>query len=230
MFLYGFNPLTLILAVFVMIFALWAQSRVKRAFKKWSRISAQGGLTASDAARKILDSSGLKDVPVNRQAGHLTDNYNPARRTLNLSQNVFGSDSIAAIGIAAHEAGHAIQHKNSFLPLVLRSTVYPLARLGSGLAFPLFFIGMIMQFNPVLIRIAIYLFLFAFLFTIITLPVEFNASSRAKKILYRGGYLTAGEMQGANAVLDAAALTYVAAALQALVQLLRMVLLSRGRN
>jgi len=213
--------------VFVVFgFALYAQWKVNSAFNRWSKVYAKRGIKASEVASLILNKAGL-DIPVNSIRGRLTDHYNPINRTLNLSDAVYDSSSVAALGVAAHEAGHAIQHSKSFIPLVLRNGIYPLANLGSMLSYPLFILGIVLGFNKFLINIAIWLFGIATAFTIITLPVEFDASRRAKVILAGEGYLTTEEMKGVDAVLDAAALTYIAAALSAVVNLLRMILLSR---
>jgi len=210
--------------------SLLAQFSVQTAFNKWSRIAAKKGMTAAEVARSILNSAGLSDIPVNQTAGNLTDHYDPMKKNLNLSESVYASSSIAAFGIAAHEAGHAIQHRTSFAPLILRNGVYPLARIGTTLSYILFIAGMFMASLHFLTTIAVYLFAFFTLFTIITLPVEFDASSRAKKVLVQEGYLSEQEMTGVNAVLNAAAMTYVAAVAMAIVQLLRMIFLSRSRD
>ncbi len=222
------NDPLFIWVIVVLIFALFAQFKVSSNFKKWSQVPSTRGVTADQVARKILDSAGLHDVPVNVVPGQLTDHYNPANRSLNLSESVYGNDSIAALGVAAHEAGHAIQHKKSYAPLLLRNGIYPLANIGTMLSYPIFILGVFMGMNKLLIEIAIYLFTFATLFTLITLPVEFDASNKAKAVLVQGGYLSRSEMTGVNAVLGAAAMTYVAAALSAIVNLLRMVFLARG--
>jgi Zn-dependent membrane protease YugP len=227
--LFANDPLFL-WVIAVLVFALYAQFKVSSSFRKWSQVASARGVTAEQVARSILDRAGLHDVPINRTPGELTDHYNPMNRSLNLSQSVYGNDSIAALGVAAHEAGHAIQHKKSYAPLVLRNGIYPLANIGTMLSYPLFILGMMLGGNQILIQIAIYLFTFATLFTLITLPVEFDASNKAKAILVQGGYLSRSEMQGVNAVLGAAAMTYVAAALSAVVNLLRMIFLSRSEE
>lgn len=216
--------------ILVFLFALWAQWKVSSAFERWSKVRSRSGFTAADVAKKLLSRAGLATMPVNEVPGRLTDHYDPVRRTLNLSEAVYGSDSVAALGVAAHEAGHAIQHKTGFGALVFRNTLYPLANIGSTLSYPLFILGVLLGFNKFLIEVAIWLFGVATLFTVITLPVEFDASRRAKALLVEGGYLAPEEMRGVNAVLDAAALTYVAAALSAIVNLLRMIALSRSRD
>lgn len=216
--------------IVVFILALFAQWRVSSAFKTWSQVQGRRGLTGAGVARKMLDRAGLSDVPVNQVEGSLTDHYDPVKRTLNLSESVYASDSVAALGVAAHEAGHAIQHKTSFLPLALRNGIYPLARIGSMLSYPIFIFGIILSFNQLLIQIGIWLFGIATLFTVITLPVEFDASRKAKLLLVNDGYLAPEEMRGVNAVLDAAALTYVAAALSSIINLLRMLALGRSRD
>ncbi len=218
-----FDP-TYILLLPAIILTLWAQAKVTSAYRRWSTVRSRSGLTGAEVARAILDSYGLYDIPVQETSGHLTDNYNPIKKTLNLSESVYGSDSIAAIGVAAHEAGHAIQHSHNYFPLKLRNGIFPVANFGSWLAFPLFFMGLIFG-SRTLIDIGIWLFTGFVAFTIITLPVEFNASKRAIAILENSGYLTSYEIKGAKEVLNAAALTYVAAAATAVMNLLRLLLL-----
>jgi len=227
--MFFYDPL-FVLVILIFILSLIVQSRLNKTFKKWSQVPAQINKTAAEVAHDILTRAGLSSMPIKSVAGNLTDHYNPINRTLNLSEDVYNSTSVAAIGIAAHEAGHAIQHKTSFLPLVLRNGIYPLANISSTLAYPIFIIGFFLGFNPFLMQLAIYLFLFATAFTIITLPVEFDASNRAKRILYHQGYLTKREMVGVNSVLNTAAMTYVMAALSALLNLIRMILISNSRD
>jgi Zn-dependent membrane protease YugP len=222
------DPMFIVVLV-VLGLSILAQVGVKGAFDKWSKVASRKGVTAAEVARSILNSSGLGDMKINQTAGNLTDHYNPVNRTLNLSESVYSSTSVAALGIAAHEAGHAIQHRTSFAPLVLRNGIYPLAQFGTSLSYILFIAGILLSSLHFLTTIAIYLFAFFTLFTIITLPVEFDASNRAKRILVQEGHLSAQEMTGVNAVLNAAAMTYVAAAAMAIVQLLRMILISRSR-
>ncbi len=216
---------TFILLIPAFIFAIWAQAKVKSAFNKWSKVSTTSGITAAEMAKLILNSYGLSTIPVKEVPGELTDNYNPIKKELNLSETVFSSDSVAAVGVAAHEAGHAIQHNKGYLPLFVRNAIYPVANLGSMLAFPLFFLGLILGYNKFLIDLGIWLFIGFVAFTLITLPVEFDASKRAIKILTNSGYLNSMEIKGVKEVLTAAALTYVAAALSALINLLRLLIL-----
>ncbi|HOE67196.1 MAG TPA: zinc metallopeptidase [Candidatus Hydrogenedentes bacterium] len=229
-----------VLVIPALLLALWAQFKVKSAYAKYSRISTRSGLTGADVARLILRDSqiplvmsdnrpegscGLEAIP-----GQLTDHYDPRDRTLRLSEDIYHGSSIAALGIAAHEVGHAVQHARLYLPMSLRGMMYPLSSIGSTLAFPLFFVGMIFPATQFLMQVGIWLFTFAVLFTVVTLPVEFNASRRALAALANGGYLDAEELRGAKKVLTAAAMTYVASAAMAAMQLLRMVLIARGRN
>ena len=219
------------------LLAAWAQMKVKSTYAEYSRIRSRSGLTGADVARLILRDSGIAvndgrgrnsgpSCAIEPVAGEMTDHYDPGLQTLRLSQNVYYGTSVAALGIAAHEVGHAIQHARSYTPLVLRSVTYPLSHYGSQLAWPLFFIGLIMA-HPTLQTAGIVLFSLAVAFTLITLPVEFNASNRALKALSSGGYLDHEELAGARRVLSAAALTYVAAAAMAILQLIRLIILRR---
>jgi hypothetical protein len=223
-----FDP-TFLLLIPALILAGWAQFKVKGTYDRYSRIAARNGLTAKDVARRILDANGLRNIPVERIAGSLTDHYDPKAKTLRLSETVFSSPSIAAIGVAAHEAGHALQDAEAYAPLKLRNSIVPVVSLGSGLAFPLFFIGFLFG-TPLLMDVGILFFLGVLLFHLVTLPVEYNASGRALRILDSTGILAADEMQGARAVLNAAALTYVAATVMAALQLVRLLMLRGMRN
>lgn len=223
-----FDP-TFLLLIPALILAGWAQLKVKGTYDRYSRIPARNGLTAKDVARRILDANGLRNIPVERIAGSLTDHYDPKAKTLRLSETVFSSPSIAAIGVAAHEAGHALQDAESYAPLKLRNSIVPVVNLGSGLAFPLFFIGFLFG-TPLLMDVGILFFLGVLLFHLVTLPVEYNASGRALRILDNTGILAADEMKGARAVLNAAALTYVAATVMAAFQLVRLLMLRGMRN
>ena len=187
------------------------------------------GLTAQGVARDILYRSGITDVTIEAVRGELTDHYSPTEKVLRLSESTINSTSIAAIGVAAHECGHAIQHKNGYWPLKLRNAAVPLANIGSSLSIVVIMIGLILGFMK-LARVGVFLFLFVVLFELITLPVEFNASKNAMQILEYDGILTGDELTGAGKVLKAAALTYVAALLSSLLQLLRLVLLTRRRD
>ncbi len=208
--------------------AFWAQMRVKSAYQSMSEVRSYAGLTGAQAARKILDQNGLRDVQVEAVEGSLTDHYDPRDRSVRLSEGIYDSSSLAAIGVAAHECGHAIQHSNSYAFLKFRHALLGPANLGSSLMMPMFLIGMLVQL-PWLIDIGIALFSFAVLFHIVTLPVEFDASRRAMVQLNNGGYLASDELTGAKKVLNAAAWTYVAAALMALLQLIQLLFI-RGRE
>lgn len=210
-------------------FALWAQWQVKSTFEKYSAIEAKEKIAAAEVARRILDRNGLKNIPIERAAGELTDNYDPRKKTLNLSSKVYDSFSISAYGIAAHEAGHALQHSKAFKPLIFRNNFYPVASFGSNLAIPLFFIGILFSL-PGLMDAGIILFSLAVIFSVITLPIEFNASKRALVALQENGILTTEELPGAKSVLSAAALTYVAATTMAVLQLLRLLFLRNQRD
>jgi Zn-dependent membrane protease YugP len=223
-----FDP-TFLLLIPALILAVWAQAKVKSAFQRYSAVDARKGVTAKDAVRTILDSNGLKSVPVERVQGSLTDHYDPRSKTLRLSDSVYGSSSIAAIGVAAHEAGHAIQDASGYVPLRVRNAFVPVAGLGSSLALPLFFLGFLFG-TPMLMDAGIIFFSAVLLFHLVTLPVELDASRRALGILSGSGLLASDEIGGARAVLNAAALTYVAATLMSALQLVRLFLLRGMRN
>jgi len=211
------------------ILALVAQGMVKKRYTAYSRIPISRGMTGWEIADYILRYSGINDVSVEMIEGELTDHYDPVKKALRLSRNIYYGNSIAAAGIAAHEAGHAIQHHQAYLPLSFRNAFFPVANLGSKLAFPLIFLGLILNFM-MLFKLAIILFSCAVLFSIITLPVEFNASSRAVKALSNYNLLTVDEQGGVRKVLDAAAMTYVAATLTAIMQLVYYLMVSRNRD
>lgn len=211
-----------------LLLVFWAQWRVNSTFEKWSRRWSSRGLTGAQVARAILDGAGLHNVTVEPVPGHLSDHYDPRAKALRLSQSTYGSSSVAAIGVAAHEAGHAIQHDVGYIPLTMRSAFVPVANLGSMGGPILFMIGLFFGRSALggfMMEAGILLFGLAVLFYIITLPVEFNASNRALAILEGHGYLVGEEMRGARAVLWAAAMTYVASAAMALSQLLRLLFL-----
>lgn len=220
---------TMILLIPGILLTFWAQARVKSAYSKYSRVSASCRMTGAQVAEHMLHSEGIYDVNIEVVSGNLTDHYDPSSRTLRLSQGVANSTSLAALGVAAHETGHALQHRDAYGPLVLRTAVVPTVNIGSNLSWPLVVLGMIFSWNP-LIDIGILLFSLTVLFTLITLPVEFNASSRAMAALGNGGYLTGAELPGAKSVLNAAAMTYVAAAMNAILQLLRLIIMTGGRR
>ena len=226
---YPFFDPTMILLVPALILSLWAQMRVKSTFDRFSRVQARRGVTGAQVARMLLDRFGLSSVPVNHVAGALTDHYDPRDRTLSLSDSVYSSSSIAAIGVAAHEVGHAIQHSEGYAPLMFRNRLAPAVGLVSNMAIPLFFVGFLMR-GQFLMNLGIVLFLGAIVFHLVTLPVEYNASSRAIAILNGSGALAPDELGGARRVLNAAAWTYVAAALMALLQLVRLLVLRGSRR
>jgi Zn-dependent membrane protease YugP len=221
-FLYGPSLLILLPAIALAVYAQW---KVRSTYSRYARIAAASGLTAGDTARRILENAGVSGVTFDRVERRLGDHYDPGKRILSLSDP--DSASIAAIGVAAHEAGHAVQHARGFAPMALRSAIVPIANFGSQLAFPLFFVGLIFRSDP-LITVGILLFSAAVLFTLVTLPVEFDASRRAVASLRETGIVTSEELGGVKEVLFAAALTYVAAAAVAALQLL--LLLSAGRR
>lgn len=206
-----------------------ASMNVSSTFRKFSKYTNERGLTAQDCASLIMASAGIHDVRVESIRGNLTDHYSPTERVLRLSDSVYGSTSVAAIGVAAHECGHAIQHKEGYFPLKLRSLSVPIANIGSWLSWPVIIIGLILD-KVGLAQIGVFLFTFVVLFQLITLPVEFDASRRALKILEEKNILAGDEMKGASKVLKAAALTYVAALFSTILQLLRLVLIVGGGN
>jgi len=212
-----------------LILSIWAQSKISSTFNKYSKIYSSKGYTGSEVARMILDSNGLVDVRIERVAGNLTDHYDPRDRVLRLSEKVYSSTSVASIGVAAHEVGHAIQHQQDYRRLIIRNNIVPVVNISSSASWIIFFIGIIMGL-PLLTNIGIVLFSAVVLFQLITLPVEFNASNRAIKILEDKSILYENEIVGAKKVLSAAALTYVAATLTAISQLLRLMALSNRRN
>jgi Zn-dependent membrane protease YugP len=221
---------TMILILPAFAFAIWAQMKVKRTYHKYSEIPSRSGMTGAKAARYILDANGLNDIEVEEVAGELTDHYDPKTKKIRLSQGIFGSHSLAALAVAAHESGHAVQDKVGYVAMNIRANLVPVANFGSTLAIPLFFIGLFLPAFKWLMDVGIIFFAAAVLFHLVTLPVEFDASRRAVRILNSGGYLAPDEVRGAKKVLDAAAWTYVAAATMALLQLLRLVLLRNSRD
>ncbi|SES73851.1 zinc metallopeptidase [Anaerobranca gottschalkii] len=212
-----------------MLFALYAQSKVKSTYNKYARVFSKKGFTGAQVARKLLDDMGLYDVDVELTGGHLTDHYDPRSKKVRLSREVYHGNSLAALSIAAHETGHASQHANGYFFLTFRNNIFPVAQIGSQMAMPLFLAGFFFG-SGILMEVGIALFSFAVLFQIITLPVEFNASSRAMAMLSAAGFIYPDEERGAKRVLDAAALTYVAATAVALAQILRLLLLRNRRD
>jgi len=232
--MFFFDPLYFIISLPALALGFWAQMKVKSAFNKYSRVSAGRGATGAQVARRILDSNGLGHVNVEESRGFLSDHYDPRSRTLRLSRDVYQEDSVAAVGVAAHEAGHAIQHSTNYAPLALRSAIVPSVQIGSWLGPIIFIIGMFMGpgLGFTISLVGLILFAAVAVFTLVTLPVEFNASKRAKEVLVAQGFVGQHEMKGVNAVLDAAALTYVAAAIQAISALLyyAFILFARSRE
>ena len=225
---YGFDW-TYILLIIGMLLSLAASAKLRSTFAKYRGVRNASGLTGAEAAARILRAAGITDVQVRAIPGSLTDHYDPRTKTVSLSQDIYGQTSLAAVGVAAHECGHAIQHAAHYAPLELRSAIVPAANFGSTLSWPLFLIGLIAGIRP-LITAGIVLFSLAVLFQLVTLPVEFNASSRAMRILRSSGLLYEEEARQAKRVLSAAALTYVASAASAILQLLRLLILTGGRR
>lgn len=227
MFYFDIYYVVLVLPAFA--FALYAQFKVKGTFNKYKTYSSARGMTAAEVARQILQSNGLYDVRVEPVQGQLTDHYDPRTRVLRLSESVYSSSSVAAIGVAAHEAGHAIQHKVGYAPLSLRSSLVPVAGIGSSLGPYMAIFGLFLNM-PILFKLGIVLFTVAVAFYLVTLPVEFNASSRAVQILQTNGALTSSEIKPVQKVLRAAAMTYVASAAVAMANLIRLILLANSRD
>lgn len=227
MYFYGIDATYIFLVLPAVIFALWAQFNVKSTFSKYSKIASRSGMTGFDSARRILDANGLGDVRIAHVSGDLTDHYNPTDNTIYLSDSVYGSNSAAAIGVAAHEAGHAVQHATGYTPIKIRSAIIPVTNIGSNLAMPLIILGIVLSF-PTLAYIGVAAFGLSTLFQLVTLPVEFDASGRALKALE--GSLDGDDLASARKVLRAAALTYVAALAVSLVNLLRLLIIVAGND
>jgi Zn-dependent membrane protease YugP len=229
---------TILVLIPAMIFAFWAQIRVNSTFKKYAKIPSRRGLTGAEAARRVLDANGLRHITIERVHGHLTDHFDPTAGVIRLSDATYASTSVAAIGVAAHEAGHAVQHAEGYVPIKVRSAIIPLTRFGSFLAMPLFLIGLLMGggsylgygIGTIFMVTGILFFSFSTLFQLVTLPTEFNASARAMKALEDGGLLAADELPAAKATLSAAAMTYVAALASSLASLLRLILIFNRRR
>lgn len=227
--LFGMNYTTAyLLCIAAFILAVICSINVKSTFRKYDRIVSRKGITGAQAARLILDRNGLYNVQVQRISGNLTDNFNPKTNIVSLSDNVYNSTSLAAVGVAAHECGHAVQHAQGYVPNAIRSAVFPIARLGSAMYFYVFLLGIIFSFEP-LVNVGILMFAFVVLFQLVTLPVEFNASRRAMQTIKSEGLLDHDELYGARRTLTAAAMTYVASLAVSVTQLLRM-LASRNRR
>ena len=228
---YYYYDWTYILVVIGAVICIAASARVKNVFSRYSRIQSHSGLTGREAAEQILHRNGIYDVQVIHIGGNLTDHYNPGNKTLGLSDTVYNSTSVAAIGVAAHECGHAVQHARGYVPLAIRGSLVPVANIGSMAAWPLILIGLFMNGQTAIffINLGILLFSAAVLFQIVTLPVEFNASGRAVKVLESSGMLYPDEVDSVKKVLGAAARTYVASAASMILQLLRLVIIG-GRK
>lgn len=228
---YGFDPTYILVLIGVIICAV-ASANVKSTFNRFSGQRSMTGMTGAQAAQRILNHAGIYDVTIQHISGELTDNYNPKQKTLNLSDAVYNATSVAAIGVAAHECGHAIQHQQDYAPLNIRSAIVPAANLGSKLAWPLILLGLFISSDTgiLFINIGIIAFSLAVIFQLVTLPVEFNASRRALVLLEDCGILSENELPSTQKVLRAAALTYVASAASGILQLLRLVLLTNNRR
>lgn len=221
-----FDP-TYILVLIGALISMVASINVNSTYRRFSTVMSMRGVRAEEAAQRILHDAGIYDVRIERIRGELTDHYSPSEKVLRLSDAVYGSTSVAAIGVAAHECGHAIQHKVGYVPLSLRSLSVPVANIGSKLSWPLILIGLLIGYTP-LAQIGVILFLAVVLFQLITLPVEFNASHRALQVLKQDSMLSMDELSGARKVLTAAALTYVAALFSTILQILRLVMIVNG--
>lgn len=220
---------TMLLVIPGLLLGMWAQFKVNSSFQKYQKVLSRSGYTAEGVARSLLNHGNCGNVTIQQTAGTLTDHYDPKANALRLSSSVYGSSSVAAIGVAAHECGHAMQKHEGYIPLKMRSLLVPVVNLGSNLYFPIFLLGMLFSWQP-LVYAGIACFGLTLLFALITLPVEFNASSRALQALRSGGYLGEAELKGAKSVLDAAALTYVASAISSLLQLIRLILIARRND
>ena len=226
---YGIDIYYLILVIPAVIFSMWAQAKVNSTFNKYSRVRTYSGMTGYEAARRILSANGLYNVTVERVSGNLTDHYDPKANVIRLSDSVFNTNSVAAVGVAAHEAGHAVQYAQHYAPIKLRTAIIPITNIGSTISIPLVLIGFFMGAQP-LVNLGLLLFATVAVFQLVTLPVEFNASRRAVNALEMGGTMADEELKGVKKVLSAAAMTYVAALAVSVANLLRLVLRFGGRN
>ncbi len=227
---YGFYGLdwTYFLVLIGAVLSMIASAKVNSTFNKFSKVRSASGMTGAEAAQRILQQNGIYDVAVEHVSGNLTDHYDPKNKVLRLSDATYASNSIAAVGVAAHECGHALQHNVGYLPLRIRSAIVPAANIGSKLGIPIILLGVLLGSNYFLIELGIWVFSLAVLFQIVTLPVEFNASNRAMVMMERYGILGGDELRSTRKVLSAAAMTYVAAAASSILQLLRLVILFGG--
>lgn len=225
-----FYDATYILVLIGALLSMWASARVNSTYKKYAQVRSASGLTGAEAARRILNGAGIYDVRIEHISGNLTDHYDPRGKVLRLSDTVYGSPSVAAIGVAAHECGHAIQHDQGYAPLQIRSAIVPVSNIGTKAAFPIILLGLFFGSSYTLIQVGLLCFACGTLFQLITLPVEFNASARAVDILGNTHMLSDTELGSTKKVLSAAAMTYVAAAAASILSLLRLVLLFGGRR
>ena len=228
-FFYYYDP-TYILVLIGAVLSLWASATVKSTYNKYSRVYSYSGLTGAQAAAQILRQAGIYDVRIEHVSGNLTDHYDPKARVLRLSDSVYGSNSVAAIGVAAHECGHAIQDQEDYVPLRFRSAFVPVANLGTQVAFPILLLGVFLGSSHFLVQVGLLCFFFGVLFQLITLPVEFNASGRAVRILRETGMMSDDELSKTKKVLSAAAMTYVAAAAASILSMLRLIILFGGNR
>lgn len=222
-----FDSYYFLLVVPAILVAFYAQIRVQSTFRRYAGVPTQNRLTGAEAARRVLAAGGVTDVPIERVRGSLTDHYDPRGNVIRLSESVYGSATVAAVGVAAHEAGHALQYAEGYRPILVRNTIIPVANIGSQLSFFLIIVGLLLNFEPLFLA-GILCFTLLVAAQLVTLPVEFNASKRAVAALYDGSLLTDEELDGADRVLRAAALTYVAALLVSVAQLLRFILIFAG--
>lgn len=229
---YGFYGLdwTYFLVLIGAVLSMIASAKVNSTFNRYSKMRSASGMTGAEAAQRILQQNGIYDVAVEHVRGNLTDHYDPKNKVLRLSDATYGSNSVAAVGVAAHECGHALQHNVGYLPLRIRSAIVPAANIGSRLGIPIILLGVLLGSNYFLIELGIWVFSLAVLFQIVTLPVEFNASNRAMVMMERYGILGGDELRSTRKVLSAAAMTYVAAAASSILQLLRLILLFGGNR
>lgn len=227
---FGFFDPTMVILIPAIIFTMFAQSKVKSSFAKYLKVPTRKGYSGLQVARELLDKNGLQDVPIEAASGQLSDHYDPRKRVLRLSNEVYRGSSIASVSVAAHEVGHAIQHANGYVPLSLRNMIFPIASFGSSAAWFFIIGGLFIPSLRGLMDIGIILFGAAVLFQLVTLPVEFNASSRAIELLDSNGFIVSDERNGAKRVLNAAALTYVAAMASGIAQLLRLILIRNNRR
>lgn len=231
---YGFDWTYLVIVLPCLILSMWASNKVNSTFKRYSTQRSMRGITGAEAAQRVLRANGVTNVRIERVSGNLTDHFDPKTNVIRLSDSVHSNTSTAAIGVACHEAGHAVQYAQNYAPIKLRAAIVPITNLGSQLAMPLILLGMVLtflgNFSYVLVYIGIACFSLSVIFQLVTLPVEFNASNRALRAIEQGNLLTDEELKGAKKTLSAAAMTYVAATAVAMAQLLRLVILFGGGN